>query len=91
MQELFLKVYGRVQGVFFRTTTCDMAYSLGLTGWVRNADDGTVEILAQGEIEKLKQLEKLVHTCASFSQVEKVEASYRKITQKFNNFKINYS
>ncbi len=41
-------VSGRVQGVFFRATTCDLARRLGLRGWVRNLPDGRVEVLAGG-------------------------------------------
>jgi acylphosphatase len=39
-----LAVTGRVQGVFYRQSTRDMAHSLGLAGWVRNQDDGSVAI-----------------------------------------------
>ena len=41
-------VSGRVQGVFFRVETQKMAIKLGLNGWVRNLDDGRVEILICG-------------------------------------------
>lgn len=50
------KVHGRVQGVFFRKFTQKEALSLGLVGFVRNADDGTVEGDAQGSNEKIEQL-----------------------------------
>jgi len=51
---------GRVQGVFFRDYTRRLAKELGIIGWVRNTDDGKVEILAAGErmgefIEFLKE------------------------------------
>ncbi len=42
-------VSGRVQGVWFRAETRDMARLLGLSGWVRNAPDGTVEAVFEGE------------------------------------------
>lgn len=49
-------VTGRVQGVFFRQSTCQQAQQLGLSGWVRNLEDGRVEGLAQGDPAALAQL-----------------------------------
>ncbi len=51
---LSAKVSGRVQGVFFRVSTRNKARQLGLTGWVRNNWDGTVEVLAEGPKNVLK-------------------------------------
>jgi acylphosphatase len=48
-----IHVSGRVQGVFFRATAKEVASSLGLCGFVRNEQDGSVYIEAEGEIEKL--------------------------------------
>ena len=50
-------VSGRVQGVFFRTSTQDKARELMLTGWVRNSADGNVELVACGEPQQLQALE----------------------------------
>ncbi|WP_428263598.1 acylphosphatase [Haliangium sp.] len=51
-----LRVTGRVQGVFYRATTQERAQSLGLTGWVSNKPDGSVELEAQGPKAKLDAL-----------------------------------
>jgi len=45
-----------VQGVFFRVETRDRARSLGLTGWVRNCADGSVEAVFQGERERVQSM-----------------------------------
>jgi acylphosphatase len=49
-------VSGRVQGVFYRQTTKDKARSLGLVGWVRNQEDGSVALEASGPRERVMQL-----------------------------------
>jgi acylphosphatase len=50
-----VRVTGRVQGVFFRQSTVEMAQGLGLNGWVRNLPDGSVEALFEGEREVVEQ------------------------------------
>ena len=49
-------VRGQVQGVFFRAETRERAASLGVTGWVRNAADGSVEAAFEGEREQVESL-----------------------------------
>ena len=49
-------VYGMVQGVGFRFSTQHQATALGLTGYAKNLDDGSVEVVACGEQEKVDQL-----------------------------------
>jgi acylphosphatase len=49
-------VRGSVQGVFFRAETRDRARSLGLAGWVRNAADGSVEGVFEGEDERVESM-----------------------------------
>ena len=44
-----IRIIGRVQGVFFRQWTADTADRLGVSGWVRNRPDGSVEVNASGE------------------------------------------
>ena len=66
-------VSGRVQGVFFRAWTREQAESLGLSGWVRNRPDGTVEVLAQGDPDDLAQLEDRLHEGPPAARVAGVE------------------
>ena len=47
---------GRVQGVGFRFTAQILAQGLGVTGWVRNVHDGSVEMEAQGTVTEIRQL-----------------------------------
>ena len=51
-----VRVRGRVQGVFFRVETRDRARSLGLTGWVRNCVDGSVEAVFEGEPDRVRSM-----------------------------------
>jgi acylphosphatase len=53
---VFLIVRGRVQGVFYRAGAQQVATDLGLTGWVKNCVDRSVEIHAEGDREKLEEL-----------------------------------
>ena len=55
MTSRHLLVSGKVQGVYYRNWSTDTARSLDLAGWVRNLEDGRVEILVEGETTKLDQ------------------------------------
>ena len=65
-------VKGRVQGVGFRWFVQREAAELGLRGWVRNTDDGHVEVLAAGEPEQLKDLMKALAQGSRGSRVDEV-------------------
>jgi acylphosphatase len=49
MKAVRVVIHGRVQGVWFRAWARDQAVARGLTGWVRNRRDGTVEAVFEGE------------------------------------------
>ncbi len=56
VETLRVLVRGKVQGVGFRMSTVRQAHSLGVTGWVRNLDDGSVEALIQGPHDRIDQM-----------------------------------
>lgn len=66
-------VRGRVQGVFFRQSAATTARSLGLTGWVRNCTDGSVEGIAQGPAPALAMLRQWLDRGPPAAKVEAVE------------------
>jgi acylphosphatase len=65
-------VKGRVQGVGFRWFVQREAAELGLRGWVRNTDDGHVEIIAAGEPDVLTELKAELHKGSRGSRVDAV-------------------
>jgi acylphosphatase len=58
----YLRVRGRVQGVYFRSATRQTARRFGVTGWVRNHEDGSVEAWLEGHGEAVEAVEAWVHT-----------------------------
>ncbi len=87
MYQVYLLISGKVQGVCYRVSCQEVAQELGLTGWVKNLSTGQVEVLAQGEKEKI---EKLIAWCKKGpkgASVENVESEYCSIINKiFKSF-----
>jgi len=84
-----LIVKGRVQGVFFRVEAKRKADELGLTGWVRNNPDGTVEAVAEGEDDMLKRFIEWCHEGPGRASVSGVEVKWEPYTGKYSVFAIN--
>lgn len=81
-------IQGRVQDVNFRYETKFQAKAMGITGWVKNASQDTVEVLAEGEEEKLKDL---IRWCAhgpTRSRVDKINFQWSPKTGEFSAFEI---
>ncbi len=53
---IHIRIFGDVQGVFFRAGVQGEALRLGAGGWARNVTDGSVEVMAEGEAQKLEEL-----------------------------------
>jgi acylphosphatase len=77
VQRLHATVRGRVQGVGFREYTRRHAAALGLTGWVRNRPDGSVELEAEGPRATLDELLRRLHTGPRLSRVDAVEVCWQ--------------
>ncbi len=88
MKRVVIKVYGRVQGVFFRHTARLRAEELGLKGFVRNECDGSVTVMAEGEEETLQKILKWCRKGPPLANVEKTEIEWRETTGEFKRFEI---
>ena len=67
-----VRIFGRVQGVFFRQWAVNQARSLGVSGWVRNAPDGTVEAHVCGDEAAVAKMIAAMHQGPSQARVEDV-------------------
>jgi len=85
-----LVISGMVQGVCFRMYTCDEAMRLGITGWVRNCADGTVEVLAEGSEDILGEFVNWCRHGPSHARVTGFEKRYSDATGEFPSFRITF-
>ena len=79
-------VHGDVQGVGFRYYVQRKAQQLGLRGWVRNNDDGTVELVAEGERDKLEDLRRAVEAGPRMSRVDRLDVQWSSATGTLGGF-----
>ena len=84
-------VSGDVQGVFFRQETKRQAEAHGVSGWVRNRDDGSVEAVFEGEKQDVKALVEFCKHGPSGAMVTNVDVKWENFTGEFNDFKILYA
>ena len=89
-KQIHIFVTGRVQGVFFRQSTKVMAIKNNAKGWVRNLDDGRVEIVAQGETQDIDNLAHWCKTGPANSRVDEFELSEENVTDEFETFEVRY-
>ena len=83
-----VRVYGRVQGVFFRATTQEVARELGLKGYVRNLPDGSVEAVFEGDEEGVRKAIEWCHRGPPTARVERVEVSWEEPKGDYDDFVI---
>ena len=83
-----LIIEGRVQGVWFRDSTRTEALALGVSGWVRNRRDGSVEAIAEGPEGQVKKLVSWCHKGPPRSQVLRVRETREEWKGEFSSFDI---
>lgn len=86
IETLEVRITGRVQGVGFRAATVRQAHSLGVTGWVRNASDGSVEALIQGQPEQVDLMLSWLHRGPAMALVREVFHEQNQTERQFENF-----
>lgn len=82
-----MKISGRVQGVGFRYRAKYVASTLGLTGWVRNNWDGTVELEIQGSMEQMNRMLSLVNQ-GTYIQIEDIKRTEIPLEESESGFHV---
>ncbi|UKA50965.1 acylphosphatase [Arthrobacter sp. FW305-123] len=85
---LTARITGVVQGVGFRYWTARQADELHLKGTVRNSADGSVELVAEGEVEGVRRLTDWLHSSHAPGRVENVDFQVSGATGEFDDFRI---
>ena len=80
---------GRVRGVGFRYYVLRAANALGLDGWVRNRDDGSVELVVQGEEEQVQQLLQTVRQGTLWIQVDSLQTTRQQLDESLTRQKFS--
>lgn len=88
MKHLDIRIYGRVQGVFFRSSARKQALSLGISGFAKNDSDGTVHIEAEGSEINLQKFLLWCKKGPLFSSVEKIDFSFSDNVKNFSGFSL---
>lgn len=83
-------VIGRVQGVYFRQNTKQVATRHRVTGWVRNLPDGRVEAIFEGDDTDVNEVIEWCHIGPPKAKVEDVDVKFQKYTGEFAEFDVNY-
>ena len=88
MERLHAVVHGDVQGVGFRYFVQRKAQQLGLRGWVRNNDDGTVELVAEGLRPALEELRRAVEEGPRMASVDRVDVRWSSASGGLDRFEL---
>lgn len=87
---LHVLVHGRVQGVSFRYYTQRRALELGVSGWVRNEWDGSVQVVAEGPRSALAELLAFLSVGPRGAVVSRLEPKWLPPTGGFSRFEVRY-
>ncbi len=88
MNQAILKITGKVQGVFYRDSSREKAQQLGLSGYAKNMQDGSVEALVQGEESAIKAFVDWAAQGPPSAEVENVEVKWQSPGDTLSGFDI---
>ena len=89
-KSLKIKVHGRVQGVGFRYSAIQVATRIGISGWVRNEWDGTVQIYCEGEAASVDNFIRWCRKGPSMAYVTSLDIDPVPYQGVYNGFKIDF-
>lgn len=81
-------ITGTVQGVFFRNFIKEQADKLGIRGFVRNLDDGNVEVVAEGNLVDIDSLIEICKKGPKFANIREVKVEEKKFSGESKEFKV---
>jgi acylphosphatase len=90
MKALHLMIHGRVQGVWFRASTKEVADRLKIQGWVRNTPDGSVETHIQGENKAVTEMLAWCYQGPAGARVDMIDVTEVKAQSEYKTFSIRY-
>lgn len=85
---MYALVSGKVQGVRYRTYVQESATQLQLVGYVKNLQDGTVEVVAQGMPDRLKEFVEYLNEGSLLAKVESVSVDWRTASATYTEFSL---
>lgn len=83
-------VSGKVQGVYFRQNTKEVATKHSVSGWVRNLPDGRVEAVFEGGEKDVSDVIEWCHVGPPNASVQDVNVKFQKYAGEFTDFSVNY-
>lgn len=89
-KRIHVYISGRVQGVFFRYTSKELADQLGVTGWIRNLPDGRVEAVVEGDEDKVDEMLEFLSKGPPLARVDNIEIIEEEYRGEFREFRIKY-
>ncbi len=89
-KRIHIFVTGRVQGVFFRQATRVIAIKNNVRGWVRNLDDGRVEIMIEGEDKSVDTVTQWCSLGPANSRVDDLKTNQEEFLGEYENFEVRY-
>ena len=87
---IHILVYGKVQGVFFRQNAKELASGLGIKGYTKNLEDGSLEIIAEGPNQKLDEFIEFCKKGPNGASVESAKITYDEYKNEFEDFEIRH-